>query len=48
MKKEVVEGVEKAVETALRVIREVAQPGEAVVVVGVGNTIGVGVPGARG
>ncbi len=47
MKKEVVDGVEKAIETALRVIREAAQPGEAVVVVGVGNTIGVGLPGPR-
>jgi len=44
MKKEVVEGVEKAVETALRVIRETVQAGEAVVVVGVGNTIGIGLP----
>jgi hypothetical protein len=42
MKKEVVNGVNRAVEEAKRLIIEAAASGESVIVVGVGNTIGIG------
>jgi len=42
MKKSVLEGVEKALRNVKRIIVESSRPGEAVIVVGVGNTIGVG------
>lgn len=41
MTKEVVEGVRKAVERVKEIIETEARPGDAVIVVGVGNTIGV-------
>ncbi len=41
MKKEIVDGVEKAIERVKRLVTEAAKPGETVIVVGVGNTIGV-------
>ena len=41
MKKEIVKGVEKAVEKTLRMIKDVVEPGKTVIIVGVGNTIGV-------
>ncbi|WP_052287753.1 DUF1512 family protein [Hyperthermus butylicus] len=41
MKKEIVEGVEKAVERVKKLVLEVTKPGDTVIVVGVGNTIGV-------
>ncbi len=41
MKKEVYEGVEKAVEKVKSLVLEVAKPGQTVIVVGVGNTLGV-------
>ena len=42
MKKEVVKGVEEALKETKDLIVENTQPGDAVIVVGVGNTIGVG------
>jgi len=42
MSKNVVKGVDKAVEDVIRLIGETSRPGDNVVVVGVGNTIGVG------
>ncbi|MET1128032.1 MAG: DUF1512 domain-containing protein [Thermoproteota archaeon] len=44
MSKSVLEGVEKAVEKTKKLILDTARPGEAVIVVGVGNSIGVGLP----
>ncbi len=41
IKKEIVEGVEKAVEHAKRLIMEETRPGDTIIVVGVGNTLGV-------
>ncbi|MFQ5997890.1 MAG: DUF1512 family protein, partial [Candidatus Bathyarchaeia archaeon] len=41
MKKEIYEGVEKAVERVKRVIRENTKEGETVVIAGIGNTIGI-------
>lgn len=41
IKKETVEGVEKAVERAKSIILEETKPGDTVIVVGVGNTLGV-------
>jgi len=43
MKKEIVEGVSKAVGEAKNLILECCRPGDGVIVVGVGNTIGIGV-----
>ncbi len=42
MKKEIAEGVEKAVEKVKRIIEEETKPGDTIIVVGVGNTLGVG------
>jgi hypothetical protein len=44
MSKSVLEGVENAVEKTKKLILDTARPGEAVIVVGVGNSIGVGLP----
>ncbi|WP_070807819.1 DUF1512 domain-containing protein [Pyrodictium occultum] len=41
IKKEVVDGVEKAVERVKQLILEATRPGDTVIVVGVGNTLGV-------
>jgi len=42
MKKEIYEGVDKAVERVKRIIRENTKEGETVVIAGIGNTIGIG------
>ncbi len=42
MKKEIVEGVEKAYERVKKIILSESNPGDTVIVVGVGNSIGVG------
>lgn len=42
MKKELYEGVEKAVERVKRIIRENTKEGETVIIAGIGNTIGIG------
>lgn len=41
IKREIVDGVEKAYQTVLDIIRNRVKPGENVIVVGIGNTIGV-------
>jgi len=41
MKKEIYEGVEKAIERAKRIIKENTKEGDTVVIAGIGNTIGV-------
>ncbi len=41
MKKEITEGVEKAIERAKRIIRENTKEGDTVVIAGIGNTIGI-------
>ncbi|RLG90966.1 MAG: DUF1512 domain-containing protein, partial [Candidatus Hecatellales archaeon] len=41
MKKDIYEGVEKAIERVKRIIRENTKEGEVVVVAGIGNTIGI-------
>ncbi|MDA4118488.1 MAG: DUF1512 domain-containing protein [Thaumarchaeota archaeon] len=42
MKKEIIEGADKAVSLVKRIIRERTREGEAVLVAGIGNTLGVG------
>ena len=42
IKKEIVDGVEKAIEHAKNLILEETHPGDTVIVVGVGNTLGIG------
>ena len=42
MSEKLVKGVEKAVEMVKDVIRRETRPGDTVVVVGIGNTVGVG------
>jgi hypothetical protein len=41
MKKEIYEGVEKAIERVKRIIRENTKEGETVIIAGIGNTIGI-------
>ena len=41
MKKEIAEAADKAVERVVQIIREETKPGDTIVVIGVGNTIGV-------
>ena len=41
MKKEIYEGVNKAIETVKRIIREKTREGDLVIVAGIGNTIGI-------